>query len=721
MRTGPGLATVALLLVVAVPSGLDSCAIAPPAAVFVARERPADRDSFLKGRVPVLQRSYSGEDLIAAFRMLAGKPLSEAEVASLYSNEPMAAAGPEAAVFARRWLEIRRSVPGAATMERLDPYRTSMKEGYAQSYLNCQSDAFVRAIETLVHLMTLWGVEDARTREWLKAQDEVFANCAGEPARIPAEPSKSVDALLAAHRRYQIAAANFYAGRFGEARERFRRIGQERESPWRDVAPYLEARSLLRAGLVNGDQRAFAEGKVVLQSVLEDKTRSEWHAPSLKLMHLWQTRAEPRRRLIELGQALAEARDEDVTQEAADFLYLLAPHRTKIESMAGVEGSELAAWIVAVSMNPGDAAKESMRWWRKKRSAVWLVAALLNAEESDSEELVRAARSVGRDSPAYESAGYFGIEREMRRGHQREAREWADRMLGGRLTRSTRNEVLARRMELAQNWNEFLKFAPRRPETEIVEYDGAEVPAHGEPVPAGPYLMQDGQRVLNLWAPLRLWLNAARNPLTPWRLQARMAYSGWLRAVMLERYSEAREFLRRAIELQPEGGAAAKEFLEARDHEAARFAAVRLVLRAPSICPSAPYPGLEGTNLAAKRRMLLHGGYRSSCWVEPEAPGASVPNGALTTQERTEGRRESAQVYGQPAWTATVLLREAVDWALKHPEDARIPETLHDAVMSARYRRTDEGTGTYSKKAFDLLHRRYKDSPWAARTPYWYK
>jgi hypothetical protein len=669
----------------------------------------------------VVQRSYSRRDLIAAFRVLSGKQLTEADVASLYPTREASSGYPAAEPIAEPWVEFRRTVPGAGTIERLEPYRTAMANGSMQTFLNCQRDAFLRASETLSELLSVWGAEDPRTLEWLRAQDQVFANCAGPPANIPAEPSAGMDTLLAAHRRYQIAAANFYAGHFREARERFRRIAQEPDSPWREIAPYLEARCLLRAGLVDANDAAFQEGKAALQTILEDPSREDWHQPSLNLLHLWQIRVEPRKRLVELGDALQEASDEDATQEVTDFLYLLAPHKAKIPTMADMEGSELAAWVIAVSTKPGDAASASIKWWRERQSPVWLVAALMNAEDSDSSDLVRAARRIPAGSPAYESAGYYAMDREIRSGHLAQARQWADRLLAGRLSQSTRNLVLERRMAMARDWNEFLKFAPRRPEPTFAEYDGKEMPMQEDPLPGGPFLLQDAQRILNFRAPLTLWLDAARNPLIPRPLQLRLAFAGWLRAVMLDRFGEARQFLQRAIDLQPESTAAAKEFLDARDDEAARFAAVRLVLRAPSICPFAPYPELDATNLTQKRRLLSLGWYRSSCWARPDAAQSNPPAGVLTAEQGAEGRKESARIYGQPAWEATVLLRETVAWALKHPEDSRVPETLHDAVLAARNRGIDPDTGTYSKRAFDLLHRQYPKSPWTARTPYWYE
>ena len=66
-------------------------------------------------------------------------------------------------------------------------------------------------------------------------------------------------------------------------------------------------------------------------------------------------------------------------------------------------------------------------------------------------------------------------------------------------------------------------------------------------------------------------------------------------------------------------------------------------------------------------------------------------------------------------------MRESVAWAKNHPDGRRVPEALHGAVPAARFRGTDKDTGTYSKQAFDLLHRQYPKSRWTASTPYWYK
>lgn len=62
--------------------------------------------------------------------------------------------------------------------------------------------------------------------------------------------------------------------------------------------------------------------------------------------------------------------------------------------------------------------------------------------------------------------------------------------------------------------------------------------------------------------------------------------------------------------------------------------------------------------------------------------------------------------------------------AQAHPTDPRTPELLHRFVQRTRraslHRSADPRTGALSRRAFVLLHQRFPDSPWTARTPYWY-
>jgi hypothetical protein len=59
------------------------------------------------------------------------------------------------------------------------------------------------------------------------------------------------------------------------------------------------------------------------------------------------------------------------------------------------------------------------------------------------------------------------------------------------------------------------------------------------------------------------------------------------------------------------------------------------------------------------------------------------------------------------------------DWVIKRND--KLPESLHRVVYSTRVAcRAQGGNGTVSRRAFQMLHRRYPNSDWAALTPYWF-
>jgi hypothetical protein len=129
--------------------------------------------------------------------------------------------------------------------------------------------------------------------------------------------------------------------------------------------------------------------------------------------------------------------------------------------------SDLADWLVAFE---GDMAWEkaghhAMERWHRDGSPAWLVTALLRAPDQDAAaEILRAARQLKPGEPAYESATYYGIAREIRNGNRDLARAWADEALKQRLLLSSRNLILGERLKLAaRKWR--WKRRARRAET----------------------------------------------------------------------------------------------------------------------------------------------------------------------------------------------------------------------------------------------------------------
>lgn len=718
-------------LLIAGRSGLDSCSIAPNEPVFATSQRPADLDQFLKGRLGILQRSYRQNYLIGAFRILSGLPLTKGEIQSLYGPPSGGLGSPYAKPNLDGWIATRATLRGLGAGLTLNAYtyKTVSISGLVYSFPNCHEDAFLKATETFQDLAMRWGKQDPRVLDWVRAQDRVFANCSGTDPVMPESPDAGMDPLLAAHRRYQVAAAYFYSGQFRKASGAFDQIAKEKDSPWQPIAAYLVARSLLRAGMFDGDREAYREGKDRLLAILNDPKQSRWHGASLGLLHLWQLRVEPRARLVELGAELMRPNENDIGQSAIDFLYLVNARKDStgrewsLNELQEVEASnELAAWLFSMSIAPpADAGQRSVEWWRERRNPAWLIAALANAPEKDLPELLRAARQISPKSAGYESVAYYAMSRQANRGRMEDARRWADRALRQDLLLSSRNRILALRTRMARDWTEFLRFSLRRPEPNIALLEGSLEGDEKTPMPTGTARVFDGDvtDLFNAHLPLSLWVDASGDALLPTYMQLRIAQAGWLRAMLLGKAEEAGKLMRRIMLLQPGAAELAQGFLSAHDPEEARFAALFIILRIPSLSPWLWSSEYRTPNFAAPHYL------GSGCWYNDNAPPPRQPSSPslrfLTSDQRMAAETEWKQIHAAESWGATLLARQTVDWARKHPDDPRVPEALHRAVQASRYRCTDANTGKYSKQAFDLLHRQYSKSKWMDRTKYWYK
>ena len=182
------------------------------------------------------------------------------------------------------------SVPGVKPLDAIDAYRQVKKEGYFDSYLNCNDDAFQTAAATLDRVRAKPFAED-----WVAAQDQVFGDCS-KGNDIPASSS---DPQLRPDRAYQIASAKFYSEQYDAAHQDFQSIAADTSSPWHEIAPYVAARCLIRAGKL-------AEAETELQRVAADPSRPRWHAPANSLLGYVRVRLHPAERMHELALALVK-------------------------------------------------------------------------------------------------------------------------------------------------------------------------------------------------------------------------------------------------------------------------------------------------------------------------------------------------------------------------------------------------------------------------------
>lgn len=698
------------------PTGSDSCSIAPPVPVFSTRQRPADLSEFAKGKLGVIEPLYQRRYLIGGYRTLSGKPLSQKEAETLYLGGGPTQVRTDGGA-ATVWTQVSQKVKGATGPSFLNTYKAKTGDGSFVSYANCLNDAFDSAVATYGKRAAQWGEKDPRLQEWVKAQDQVFANCSGKDAVIPTEPTAGMDSLLAADRRYQIAAAYFYAEDWQKAREAFQRVAQDSSSPWKESAPYLIARTEIREGTLEESADALRRAEQHLQQILDDPAQERWHEASRRLLDYVRLRIDPAPRLQELAAQLTGAQPSpDLAQAAADFLYLYRRESEKGDpALAG--SSDLADWMLSFEGHVNDSGPHALEQWKKTRSAAWLIAALAHASDA---EALRAARGTDANAPEYEAVTYYGIRAEP---DPQRKRSWADEALKQNVTLSTRNRILAERLAVARDWNEFLRFAPRRPEPKLQSFDDREEDIDRPPVSTGtaPLFDADATTILNWNLPLALWEEATRDASLPSNLQLQTAEAAWVRALVLGKDSDAKNLMERVVKLRPSFAAAAHDYLTAPDAGAARFAGIFLLLRTPALI-SFVEPGAEPGDLTKVSHLGSIGwGFKTGCL--PYDPNAPHPVPAfLDEAQRAQNEAEWKQMTAAAPSGGSFLAAGVMTWARSHPDDSRVPEALHLVVQAGRRACRDYAKpADYGRPAFELLHRQYPRSEWAQKTKFWYR
>jgi hypothetical protein len=734
------------------PQSAQACGPFFTDAIFVFQKHPDyPLEKFARGSVGVLQPTYARSYLVAAYRNLVGEGLSDAEVkglTGLWDDRLNRYWDESYEDWLKKWKEARAKVPGVGAPPDISVYRDREKPHEYESFLNCQADAFQNAVTTLDERTTTWGADSAGVRDWIAAQDIVFKNCrAGQ--EIPPQAAEQ-NALLSADRAYQIAAANFYATKFDDAIKAFDAIADDGSSPWRTIAPYLAARSLLRKGSLAAEpeQRkpALADAEKRLNSIVDDNRFAKSHHAARRLLNLTRLRLRPEETVRNLAQTISKKdAATDFKQSVWDYTVLLdkwiaddEDGEVKSTSVpAAVRSDDLTDWIVTFQDQSEAATIHAAEQWKKKESTHWLLAAIAKARGTSAwaGELIKAAARVEVASPAFSSLVFHRARllTELNRGD--EARALLDQVLTGdrtRLTRSGANLLLSERMMLARNLNEFLRAAQREPagfsdnsderESPLEEKEAAEV-TRGAKV----FFDADAATVFNKQMPVNLWADAARSDLLPANLHRNVAQASFMRAALTDRAAIANETATTLGAAYPEAKELLTAYQRATTPDARRFAAAYLALKFPGLRPYVAFGVGRGTNIAEIDS------YRDNWWCAepPTSFGGYFSDGGDATKKQMPApeflKPSQAAAEREVALLQSLgpgpnhLAQTVINWATKDPTDRRVPEALHLAVKSTRYGCTDKETGRWSKAAFDLLHRKYPNTSWAKETPYWFK
>lgn len=470
-------------------------------------------DDYVDGKLGILQPTYARSHLVVAYRYLSGNPPSAAErqgLGDLLRHRLKEEEGrPDPA---EQWERLRTTIRGQQYKWPPDRDRAG-HEPYTY-FTNCGDDAFATASTTLASRMKTFGAANPAVLRWLDAQELVFANCASTEERIPAD-DPSLPPVLRADRRYQVAAANFYAMNYRVARAQFLAIARDESSPWQKIARLVAVRALIRAGNVGGpvDEDPLVTADRELRAILADASMKPLHDGAWDLLSVTTYRRDPEQRLREAVRGLTGGEKDSarrVRTHLGDYTLLLDQD---------VKGSDdLTDWIT--TFQAGNVT-HAMERWKATKKPHWLVAALTHVKTADP-ALLDASASSAEPTVVYHRARLL-----LAADRDDEARAELDRVLARDLPASARNQLLAQRRAVARTLADFLRDVPAKPVgTGEETYD---------PDEATPVLPPDAAVVLNHWMPLKTLELAANDESLPEMIRVQLQRAVTTRAVLLDK------------------------------------------------------------------------------------------------------------------------------------------------------------------------------------------
>ena len=708
-------------------------------------------ERFLDGELGILQPGYGLRHLWPAYRALMGKALTTSERQALHEVfEPQLQTRRDPTPIAA-WLAERGKIAGAAPPPgKIDQYawassisRSDNTPGEWRYFLNCPEDAFRRATSTLLERVEHFGAASPEVLAWVRAQDTVFSNCV-EGRAIPEPAPADADTLVRADRAYQVAAAHFYAEDYDEAERRFREISDDTASPWRDIGAYLVGRTLLRKAVVPAqpgsppDKDLLRAAAEQFAALLAEPARSAVHGPAASHLKLTQTIQDPAGYLAGIGAGLAEPTDEtDVLQRFREYSYLVLGRKWQGERQPADD--DLTGWLAAVwSMsgrpweNDGAPVRASAALFQhafaaseRTKSLPWLIAALMSADVRypETPRLLETGAAVAAESPAYATVAYLGLRLLIDAGKVDAGRAAADRLLADpRWSAADRNLLLAERLRTARSLEEFLRDAPRLPvgvdqdgDTSLLPFIPSWSDERFKTLFDGRMLLdRETAAAMEAWFSSAMRARAAASTDIPAHLRRELARGLFVRSVLLGDHAAARAVVPALRGLAPELDEGFARYLDARGAEEAAFAAALLMLKAPGM-----QPFIQG---GAGRRAPIDrlDRFRDNWWHDlKRQPAAVGTQPAFLSPEQfadlSREREKLLEIPAAPEYLGGIVLA----WARAHPKEARVPEALHLVVRAGHFGMSPPKLPT-SRAAFELLHRRYPDSEWAAKTPLWF-
>ena len=737
--------------------------------VFAMDTRPEQFENYAKGNVGIIHPTLNRSALFVAYRAFNNQPFSDKEQADLVRNwraeyENTDANEDSKNTAINNWIAARKKIATNEAEPKIYTDRTN-PESYS-SFFNCTAGAFDNATKTLTARLEKTKADDAAMKDWLRGQDQVFANCS-ETKEMPNAVTADAPDWLKADREYQIAAAHFYATHYDEAKIGFEKIAKNTASPWRDLSAYLLARVYIRlASAISEDEAQhdkmlayYKQAEDQLNRIVTDSSLASVQSAAKQLLNLIQFRLHPETLHDNLVKKLSDTSENPTLfQDVTDYRRLL-DQVAIIEEASDTEKAaaqtsntkyrqtnQLTDWIFTVQSKGKDAYTHALEKWQTSKNTAWLIVSLMkaSAESPEAATLIAASKNLDKSSAAFLTATYHAVRLQIALGQSNEARKTLDLVLNdsASINASAINQLLSERLSLAQDLNEFVKFSQRHAvvfaynESEFLLVDvntpakaGEEDYNKNERAWAKRTMFDaDAARVMNTQLPLTVLTQLALHPDLPDTLRNGVVMSAWVRAVLLNEEQIAQQLAPELAKLIPELKDQIPAYSKAKDGKTKMYEAVFIMLKNPAMRPLVD----QGTGRQATFNEIEN--YRDNWWCSTNEytvynndasrsnADASVKAPTfLSTEQLALAKDENAKINKLAASGSNFLATKTSEWAEFAPKEKRLPEALALAVKSTRYGCQNCDTAKVSKTVFDILKDRFGTSDWKKKTPYWFK
>ena len=742
-------------------------------------------EKYTGGKIGIIEPTFARSYLYVAYRQLNGGNFSRSERKNLdeywyeriggdyTKSKDKTAVSLEDGVD--QWFAARKKITATDKPDGFDTNKASQDDKYA-SYSNCLPDAFVNAAKVLETRSGKYGITAPDVKLWVDAQDAVFSNC-GAGAKVVEPTAADAPEWLQKDRAYQEAAALFYGGDLKAARGKFDAIGADKNSEWRKTAEFVAARTFVRQARNTKDEaerKNLSEQAIArLQKISNDPAMTEFHSSSARLINFVKNTANPAERLRELPEKLLQNQENPNLQwEVSDYTALLDAIRKEHDDNAEkgttdadknqydyyqkiyfkflparVHADDLTDWIFNFQSQGAGSYEYAAEKWRKTGKTHWLIAAIskARANSANAADLIVSADKLPVNSPGYAAAVYHEIRLLLENDKRAEAKKKLLEVTGANFENypvSTQNQFLAERAVVAENLEEYLKFAARRAAAFVESDDGNQSPdsfvdANGKPQESSISIWanrlmfdQDAVKFLNTKVPLSVLRQAALDADLPPYLRKSLITAVWTRALILDNTAVEREFSPLVLKNAPEFAPLFSVYADAANPTEREAAALKTVLNYPKFEPfiEAGYgreDGSEPMTIDSLRGNWWCADFKTADEKYADAAEKPLPDtqfypAFLSSKQSAEAAQEQQQLNDKVGNSATYLARRALNFAANSPKNADVPEILHLAVRATRYGCTDADTGKYSKAAFTLLRKDYPNSVWTKKTPFWF-